>query len=136
MFFCLALPALTIARPAVWAQDRVKAKPGHGNYSLVNGVLEEQKKGDILHSRITMPELTSHPKIDFPADQRKTGKNKVQLVIGVDGKTSDIRIVHSLRADYDKQTIASVQSDSFKPAALDGKPAPIQIEIEVHYSLR
>ncbi len=133
---CLVLPSLTIARPAACGQDRVQAKPGHGNYSLVNGVLEEQKKGDISRSRISMPQLLSHPSIVFPAGEHKTGNNKVEVVIGVDGTPSDVRIVHSMRADYDEQTMDTVQKYQFKPAELDGKATPIQIDIEVHYRLR
>ena len=136
MICCLVLPALTIAQPAAWGQLGYKTKPGNGNYGLVNGVLEEQKKGDILRSRITMPELISSPKIDFPANQHKTGKNKVELVIGIDGKPSDITIVYSFRPDYDEQTINAVQQYRFKPAELDGRPMPIQIEIETQYKLR
>jgi TonB family protein len=136
MICCLILPALTIAQPAAWGPFGAETKPGHGNYALVNGVLEEQEKGDIPYARITLPALISNPKMDFPGRQHKTGINKVELVVGLDGKPSNVRIVRSLRDDYDQQTVDKVQLYRFKPAALDGKPTPMQIAVEVHYKIR
>jgi TonB family protein len=135
MMFCLMVPILVQAQPAGWGPFGVKEKSGKGNYALVNGVLEQKDNGDISQPRITMPQLISYPKIDFPGKQHKTGMNRVELIVGVDGKPSDIRIVHSLRADYDEQTMNSVRQYRFKPAEFDGKPVPIQIAIEVHYKI-
>lgn len=135
MMLCLMVPILAQAQPEGWGPFGVKGKAGKGNYALVNGVLEQQDNGDISQSRITMPQLIYYPKIDFPGKQHKTGMNRVELVVGVDGKPSDIRIVRSLRADYDEQTMNSVRQYRFKPAELDGKPTAVQIAIEVRYKI-
>jgi TonB family protein len=109
------------------------AKTSKDNFALVNGVLE-QNGGDIPASRVTNPKLTHKERIKFPHHRRETGTATYQLVVGLDGKPTDIKVLQSFRADYDEQAIKSIRKYRFTPAELDGKPCADQINIVVNFS--
>jgi len=76
------------------------------------------------------------------ADHSKEAKGKgvlgtvtLVLVVDVDGKAHDLRVVKSLGSGLDEKAIEAVKQWRFKPGTHMGKPVPvlISLEVEFHY---
>ena len=106
-------------------------------FRLDNGVLipadPDGSSETIPRSRIEIPKLTHSVGPQFPAENNLTGTSLLSAVIGLDGNPSQIRVVHSLRPDYDRKAMEAVSHYRFKPATLDGKPTPMRINVEIYF---
>ena len=58
------------------------------------------------------------------------------LIVGTDGLAHDIKIARSLGSGLDKSAVDAVAKWRFDPARKDGKPVPVQINVEVNYHLK
>lgn len=76
------------------------------------------------------PEYTDHAR-------RKKIQGTVVLacVITATGTTRDVQIIKSLEQGLDKQAVDAVRSWRFEPATRDGSPVPVEIKVEVSFSL-
>ena len=84
------------------------------------------------------------PKTIFAPDPKyseEARQNKIQgsvvlwLVVGADGKPSNIKVTRSIGHGLDQEAIDAVKKWTFEPATLDGKPVPVQINVEVNFRL-
>ena len=57
------------------------------------------------------------------------------LVVGPDGKPRDIKVQRTLGLGLDEKAIEAVSTWRFEPALKDGKPVPVQINVEVKFRL-
>jgi TonB family protein len=57
------------------------------------------------------------------------------LVIGVDGIPQNVRVVRKLDPGLDKKAIEAVSKYRFDPATLNGKPVPVEVNIEVAFKI-
>jgi TonB family protein len=59
------------------------------------------------------------------------------VLVQADGTpASDVRIVKSLDPDLDQQAIKAVRQWRFKPGTKDGQPVPVEVNIEMTFTLR
>ena len=63
------------------------------------------------------------------------GEVVLSVVIGVDGKASDIQVVHALGLGLDEQAIDAVSQWRFNPGTKDGVAVPVQAAISVNFRL-
>ena len=84
------------------------------------------------------------PKTIFAPDpmySEEARQNKIQgsvvlwLVVGADGRPSNIKVSRSVGHGLDQEAIDAVKKWTFEPATLDGKPVPVQINVEVNFRL-
>jgi TonB family protein len=91
-------------------------------------------------ARTTMPVLTKEVKPDYTdaAKARKVqGTVEMTVLVQADGTpASDVRIVKSLDPDLDQQAIKAVRQWRFKPGTKDGQPVPVEVNIEMTFTLR
>jgi len=89
------------------------------------------------------PGITA-PKVLERSDPEYTGKAraariegviKLKLVVGTDERAHDIKITKSLDPGLDANAIASIKTWRFQPGTKNGKPVPVQANIEVHFRL-
>lgn len=70
---------------------------------------------------------------------RRTAKNQgkviLKLVVGVDGKVEDVRVLQSLDVVLDKKAVEAVQQWKFSPGRMKGLPVPAQMVVEVVFHL-
>jgi TonB family protein len=59
----------------------------------------------------------------------------LSLIVGIDGRTSDIRVLTALGMGLEEEAIKAVKRWKFEPAIQGGKPVPVQIAVEVAFRL-
>jgi len=86
---------------------------------------------------VSPPRQIYAPEPEFSEEARKAkyqGICVVELIVGVDGRPSDIRVVSALGMGLDEKAIEAVRNWRFEPAMKDGHPVrvPIQIQVDFH----
>jgi len=88
---------------------------------------------------ITLPVVVKEVKPSYtPAakDRKVQGSVWVRAVVRTDGKVGDIEITRSLDPDLDREAGKAATQWLFKPGTKDGKPVPVQITLEMTFTLK
>jgi len=88
---------------------------------------------------VTQPVLVKsvNPQFTPAANQLKySGTVTVHALIGKDGAVSHIQVAKPLGLGLDEQAVAAVSQYVFKPGTIDGKPAPMEMDINVNFVFR
>jgi periplasmic protein TonB len=96
--------------------------------------------GGIFHvgGGVSPPRAVYSPEPEFSEEARKAkfqGVCTLGLVVGVDGRPTNIRVLTSLGMGLDEKAIAAVRNWKFEPAMKDGHPVPVDIALEVDFHL-
>jgi TonB family protein len=88
----------------------------------------------------TRPEATTTAQPQYTADARRAriqGDVEVEVVIGVDGSTGDMRLRNSIDVIYglDDEALKTIAQYRFKPATRDGQPTPCVTSLIVTFRL-
>ena len=87
---------------------------------------------------VTVPQVIFSPEPSFSDEARKAkaqGVVMILLVVGKDGLPHDIRVGQSLGMGLDEKAVEAVKQYKFKPATLQGKPVPVEVNIEVNFRI-
>ena len=98
---------------------------------------------------VTAPQVIYKVEPEFPEEARKkkvSGITKVQFIVDVDGKPTNLRVAKSAADDLnkkfqkiglaiDKKAMEAVSQYKFKPASFHGKPVPVQVNVEVNFQI-
>lgn len=87
---------------------------------------------------VTRPVLTFKVSPEFSEEARKNrlqGSVEISLVVDVEGRPRDIRVVRSLGMGLDEKAIEAVKQWRFKPGTLNGKPVPVAAVTDVSFRL-
>jgi periplasmic protein TonB len=87
---------------------------------------------------VSVPEVIYNPEPSFSEEARKSKTQGIVLlliVVGKDGKPSDIHVRQSLGMGLDEKAIEAVNRWRFRPAMLNGQPVATQIAVEVNFRL-
>jgi len=82
----------------------------------------------------TPPRVTYSPAPEYSdqARQAKLGGTCIlMLVVGVDGHTSDVKVVSGLGMGLSEKAIEAAKKWTFEPGIRKGKPVPVKIAMEV-----
>ena len=74
------------------------------------------------------------PKFDTMAirPMRPPGDGEIEVVVGVDGRVTDARVVVSIAPAYDSLLLAAAKKDwRYEPALRDGVPVPWKVRVRV-----
>jgi protein TonB len=86
----------------------------------------------------TVPRAIYSPEPSFSDEARKAKEQGIVvllLVVGVDGRTYNVRVQSSLGMGLDEKAIEAVSQWRFQPATLNGQPIARQIAVEVNFHL-
>jgi protein TonB len=96
--------------------------------------------GGIFHvgGGVSPPRPIFSPEPEFSEEARKAkyqGVVTLALVVGTDGRPSNIRVQSSLGMGLDEKAIEAVKNWRFEPAMKDGHPVRVEIAVEVDFHL-
>lgn len=75
----------------------------------------------------------------YPPEARKNPLNGpvvLEARISKEGEVESLRVVKSLRADYDQSALDAVRQWRFSPAILNGAPTEVETHISVNYQIK
>jgi TonB family protein len=87
---------------------------------------------------VTAPRLVYKVEPEYSEGARKAkiaGTVVLGVVVGPDGRATDIRVARSLEPGLDQKAIDAVTRWRFQPGTKDGVPVPVQANIEVNFRL-
>jgi periplasmic protein TonB len=88
---------------------------------------------------ITLPKLVHETKPSYSATARNAGvQGNVVLdcVILTDGTVGDVRVSKPLDSDLDAEAIRTVRQWKFTPGEKEGQAVPVQVSVELTFTLR
>jgi protein TonB len=96
--------------------------------------------GGIFHvgGGVSPPRQIYAPEPEFSEEARKAkyqGVCTLGLIVGADGRPSNIRVLSSLGMGLDEKAIEAVRNWKFEPAMKDGHPVRVEIAVEVDFHL-
>lgn len=96
--------------------------------------------GGIFHvgGGVSPPRQIYAPEPEFSEEARKAkyqGVCTLGLIVGTDGRPSNIRVLSSLGMGLDEKAIEAVKTWKFEPAMKDGHPVRVEIAVEVDFHL-
>ncbi len=96
--------------------------------------------GGIFHvgGGVSPPRVLYQPEPEFSEEARKAkyqGVCTLGLIVGADGRPSNIRVLSSLGMGLDEKAIEAVKNWKFEPAMKDGHPVRVEIAVEVDFHL-
>jgi TonB family protein len=59
----------------------------------------------------------------------------ISLIVDAQGNPQHVRVVRQLGMGLDEKAVEAVKQYKFKPALMQGKPVPVEINIEVNFQL-
>ena len=107
-----------------------------GTAAPASTVNSDQAKKD---AKITPVHIVHRVPPVYPAEAKKNpvdGSVVLEATIMTDGTPENVRVVKSLRADYDQSALDAVKDWRFAPAMKNGVPIEVQTHIDIHYSMK
>ena len=96
--------------------------------------------GGIFHvgGGVSPPRAIYQPEPEFSEEARKAkyqGVCTLGLIVGTDGRPTNIHVIGSLGMGLDEKAIDAVKNWKFEPAMKDGHPVRVEIAVEVDFHL-
>ena len=87
---------------------------------------------------VSAPRVIYSPEPEFSEEARKAkhqGTVILSAIVGVDGRTHDIRVYRSLGMGLDEKAIEAIQHWRFEPGLKNGIAVPVLVSVEVNFRL-
>jgi len=84
------------------------------------------------------PQLVFAPDPEFSDEARRAkyqGVCVVSLIVDAQGNPQRVSVVRHLGMGLDEKAVEAVRQYKFKPATLQGKPVPVEVNIEVNFRI-
>jgi TonB family protein len=96
--------------------------------------------GGVFHvgGGVSPPIAIYKPEPEFSEEARKAkyqGVCTLGLIVGTDGRPTNIRVLSSLGMGLDEKAIEAVKNWKFEPAMKDGHPVRVEVAVEVDFHL-
>ena len=85
---------------------------------------------------VSPPQAVSAPDPEYSSEALRKhveGMVLLRVVVGANGRVSDIRVAHSLGSGLDEKAIEAVKQWRFKPAKKNDTPVPVEVNIELNF---
>jgi TonB family protein len=87
---------------------------------------------------VSRPKPIYSPDPEFSDEARKNkyqGTVVLRLIVTADGRTSDIHVIRSLGMGLDEKAVEAARQWRFDPAKKDGRPVPVEVDMEINFRL-
>ena len=87
---------------------------------------------------VSAPQLVFAPDPEFSDEARRAkyqGVCVVSLIVDAQGNPQRVSVVRHLGMGLDEKAVEAVRQYKFKPATLQGKPVPVEVNIEVNFRI-
>jgi periplasmic protein TonB len=87
---------------------------------------------------VSAPQLVFSPDPEFSDEARRAkyqGVCVVSLIVDAQGNPQRVQVVRHLGMGLDEKAVEAVRQYRFKPATLQGKPVPVEVNIEVNFRI-
>ena len=87
---------------------------------------------------VSAPQLIFAPDPEFSDEARRAkyqGVCVVSLIVDAQGNPQRVQVVRHLGMGLDEKAVEAVKQYRFKPATLQGKPVPVEVNIEVNFRI-
>jgi periplasmic protein TonB len=87
---------------------------------------------------VSAPQLVFAPDPEFSDEARRAkyqGVCVVALIVDAQGNPQRVQVVRHLGMGLDEKAVEAVRQYKFKPATLQGKPVPVEVNIEVNFRI-
>jgi len=87
---------------------------------------------------ISTPKIIYSVDPEFSDEARRAkyqGVVVISLIVDAQGNPQHVRVVRQLGMGLDEKAVEAVKQYKFKPALMQGKPVPVEINIEVNFQL-
>jgi periplasmic protein TonB len=87
---------------------------------------------------VAAPQLIFAPDPEFSDEARRAkfqGICVVSLIVDPQGNPQRVQVVRHLGMGLDQKAVDAVKQYRFKPATLQGKPVPVEVNIEVTFRI-
>jgi TonB family protein len=87
---------------------------------------------------VSAPQLVFAPDPEFSDEARRAkyqGVCVVSLIVDAQGNPQRVQAVRHLGMGLDEKAVEAVRQYKFKPATLQGKPVPVEVNIEVNFRI-
>jgi protein TonB len=104
---------------------------GHGGPGVGPGIYH-------VGSGVSAPRAIYTPEPEFSEEARKAkfqGVVVLNIIVGVDGRVHNQRVVRSLGMGLDEKALEGVKAWKFDPSKKDGRPVAVEMNIEVAFNL-
>ncbi len=117
-------------------EHRIAAERAQGAHAILANLYKVNAKGEHNGPVVTAPILTRGVDAEFSNRGLRShisGVSIVSVMIDTDGFPRHIRSVLPLGYGMDEQAVKAIGQYRFKSSRFEGKPAPVQINIEVRF---
>jgi protein TonB len=87
---------------------------------------------------VSSPEVIFKVEPEFSEEARKAkfmGVVTVNLVVDTKGLPENVRVIRGVGMGLDEKALEAVRQYRFKPAMENGKPVPVQVNVEVNFQI-
>lgn len=87
---------------------------------------------------VSAPKVLYKLEPEFSEEARKNkfqGNVVLRIVVGIDGKTHEVKVVRSLGMGLDEKAVESIRQWRFEPGRKEGVPVPVEVLVEVNFHL-
>jgi protein TonB len=87
---------------------------------------------------VSAPVVLYQPEPGFSEEARKakvSGIVKVYLQVDVNGRPTHVRVMQGIGMGLDEKALEAVQQYKFKPAMENGKPVPVEMNVDVLFTI-
>jgi TonB family protein len=106
---------------------------------LAGPALAQTREVHQIGNGVTSPVLIREVKPVYTQaamDRKVQGTVEVNAVILANGTVGDVTVKKSLDPDLDAEAIRAAKQWKFKPGTKDGEPVPVEVSIELSFTLR
>jgi len=87
---------------------------------------------------VSAPQLVSKVEPEFSEEARHAkfmGTVTVNLIVDAEGRPQNVHVIRGVGMGLDQKALEAVRQYRFKPALENGRPVPVQVNVEVQFSI-